>query len=200
VIVEAPLILLVALHALFWTVMSIARLRAWRASGSPPIRHADPAERSAPASRTLVVVHGVGLTLLYPGLALALRPGAPAWPLSGAREAIGAAAIVGGAWVAGHAMATLRSWRLRAALAPDHQLTTDGVFAWVRHPIYAALDLLALGTLLWAPHLVTAAAAALVVLGGDLRARAEERLLVAAYGDRYRAYAARTRRILPGLY
>jgi protein-S-isoprenylcysteine O-methyltransferase Ste14 len=40
----------------------------------------------------------------------------------------------------------------------------------------------------------------LMVIGGDLRARSEEKLLEQAFGDRYRAYRARTRRFVPGVY
>jgi protein-S-isoprenylcysteine O-methyltransferase Ste14 len=42
--------------------------------------------------------------------------------------------------------------------------------------------------------------AGLVVLGGDLRARAEERVLLAAFGERYCDYIKRTSRLIPGLY
>jgi protein-S-isoprenylcysteine O-methyltransferase Ste14 len=39
-----------------------------------------------------------------------------------------------------------------------------------------------------------------VFLSGDLRARAEEKVLLAAFGDRYREYAARVKRFVPGVY
>jgi protein-S-isoprenylcysteine O-methyltransferase Ste14 len=195
-----PACLLLALNVGFWGTLSVARLRAWTASGRPPMHRDDTVDRTARGSRALVALHAVGFLVLYASVGDTFMRGATTGPLAAVREAAGTAAIVAGAVIAARAMTVLRSWRLRAALATDHQLTTDGIFAWVRHPIYAALDLYAVGTVLWAPHLATLAGAILVALGGDLRARAEERLLIAAYGDTYRTYAARTKRILPGVY
>jgi protein-S-isoprenylcysteine O-methyltransferase Ste14 len=205
---HAPALALLALHGLFWTGMSIARLHAWRrrAGTRSAAMPAAPAEaRVARGSRLLVVLHGLGFAVLYAALGRALPhlsaalDGDVAAPFD-VRPVAGGAAIVLGGVVAVRAMAVLRSWRLRAALRVDHELTTEGVFAWVRHPIYLALDLLAIGSAIWCPTAGTAIGAALVVLGGDLRARAEEALLVATYGDVYRAYAARTARLVPGLY
>jgi protein-S-isoprenylcysteine O-methyltransferase Ste14 len=39
-----------------------------------------------------------------------------------------------------------------------------------------------------------------VALGGDLRARAEETVLLAVFGDRYREYQRRVKRFIPGVY
>jgi protein-S-isoprenylcysteine O-methyltransferase Ste14 len=87
-----------------------------------------------------------------------------------------------------------------AEVSGGHELTTTGPFAYVRHPLYAALDLLALGTALWVPHPTVIAGALLAAFVGDRRARTEERLLLAVYGDAYARYAARVRRLVPGLY
>jgi protein-S-isoprenylcysteine O-methyltransferase Ste14 len=42
--------------------------------------------------------------------------------------------------------------------------------------------------------------AVLIALSGDLRGRAEERLLAEVFGDEYRDYCRRTARAIPGLY
>jgi protein-S-isoprenylcysteine O-methyltransferase Ste14 len=39
-----------------------------------------------------------------------------------------------------------------------------------------------------------------MVLGSDLRGRAEEKLLARAFGDSYSSYRARTRRFVPNIY
>lgn len=63
-----------------------------------------------------------------------------------------------------------------------------------------ALNLLAIGTAVWSPTPILLVAAALMMIGSDVRGRAEERLLVSAFGDAYRVYAKRTARFFPGLY
>jgi protein-S-isoprenylcysteine O-methyltransferase Ste14 len=97
-------------------------------------------------------------------------------------------------------MRVFRSWRFQARIDATHRLSTDGPFAFVRHPIYAALDLLALGSLLWIPTPWTAAGLLLMMVMGDVRARGEEKVLLAAFGEDYRRYSARVRRFVPGIY
>ena len=82
----------------------------------------------------------------------------------------------------------------------EHRVIDTGPFALVRHPIYLGLDLLALGTAIWTPTVIVWVATALVLVGSDFRARAEEKLLLAAFGDTYRDYTRRTRRFVPGVY
>ena len=85
-------------------------------------------------------------------------------------------------------------------LDADHRLTTAGPFRIVRNPIYAGVDLLALGTAIWISTWMGWLGVALMIVGGDLRARAEEPLLEVAFGDEYRDYRRRTSRLIPGLY
>ena len=118
----------------------------------------------------------------------------PPMPIAGAALILAGAALV--AWT----MRVFRSWRFQARIDAGHRLSTDGPFAWVRHPIYAALDLLALGTLLWLPTPWTATGLLLMAVMGDVRARGEEKVLQAAFGDAYRRYRARVRRFVPGIY
>lgn len=81
----------------------------------------------------------------------------------------------------------------------DAVLIQEGVYRRLRHPIYAGLILAALG---WG--LLTASALAIglslvLALLLDLKARREEVWLRERYPG-YSAYAARTRRFVPGLY
>ena len=64
----------------------------------------------------------------------------------------------------------------------------------------ALLNLLALGSAIWVPTPILWIAFLLMVIGSDLRARAEERILEDAFGDSYREYCKRTRRFVPGVY
>ena len=78
-------------------------------------------------------------------------------------------------------------------------LIQDGVYRRLRHPIYAAVILLALGwSLLMASLVALALAVALAVLL-DLKARREEVWLRQRYPG-YAAYAANTKRFVPGIY
>ena len=63
-----------------------------------------------------------------------------------------------------------------------------------------ALNLLALGIALWMPTPTVLVVTVLMTIGGDIRARAEETILLGAFGDACRAYSARTSRFFPCVY
>jgi protein-S-isoprenylcysteine O-methyltransferase Ste14 len=78
-------------------------------------------------------------------------------------------------------------------------LIQDGVYRQLRHPIYAALILIAIGwSLLMASFLALGLALALALLL-DLKARREEVWLRDRYPG-YSEYATHTKRFVPGLY
>jgi protein-S-isoprenylcysteine O-methyltransferase Ste14 len=85
------------------------------------------------------------------------------------------------------------AWSGRLALAPDHRLVTEGIYAVTRHPMYGSALLWPLGALLVAPVPLLVPLAALAV-GVVIRVRREEHMLEERFGDDWRAYAARTRR------
>jgi protein-S-isoprenylcysteine O-methyltransferase Ste14 len=105
-----------------------------------------------------------------------------------------------GAVLGASTLVHFRSWRFRATLDRGHQLATGGPFTILRHPIYMALNLLALGSAIWVPTPTLWIAFLLMAVGSDLRGRAEERILQEAFGDSYRDYCRRTKRFVPGLY
>jgi protein-S-isoprenylcysteine O-methyltransferase Ste14 len=145
------------------------------------------------------VLHSIAFGVMYAGVGSAAIPGRVAAWFPGQRV-VGTLIIAAGSALMCWSLVHFRSWRFRAALDQGHELATGGPFAIVRHPIYAGLNLLALGTAVWMPNLLTWLGFGLMVLGSDLRGRAEEALLRQAFGRRYAAYCARTRRLLPGIY
>lgn len=156
-------------------------------------------ETIAPHSRALLILHSVGFGAMYFGIGQGVFGNrVPAW-FSGQRI-VGSVVMMIGAAMMSWALIWFRSWRFRAKLDAGHQLATGGPFRWVRHPIYLGLDLLALGTAIWIPSPACWVGLVLMVLGSDLRGRAEERLLTDAFGSAYSTYAARTARFLPGIY
>ncbi len=113
---------------------------------------------------------------------------------------LGALTIVAGTALLAWSLSALRSWRFLPEITLDHELCTTGPYALVRHPNYLALDLLGLGSATWLPTMPMLIAAVLLVVGGDWRARVEEKALIGAFGDRYRDYMRRVRRSIPGIY
>ncbi|MCM8730347.1 methyltransferase family protein [Hephaestia sp. GCM10023244] len=94
-----------------------------------------------------------------------------------------------------------RNWSIVARTREDHQLVTSGPFAYVRHPIYAALALMllafAIGLARWPALLV---ALPLYALATGQRVVIEERLLRTMFGAGYDTYAGRVKRFVPGLF
>lgn len=81
----------------------------------------------------------------------------------------------------------------------DARLETRGIYAYLRHPIYAGLIIAALGwSLLWVSRAGLWHALALAIFF-DLKADREERWLRERFSD-YAAYAKRVRRFVPGIY
>lgn len=188
-----------AVHAAFWASFAITQrfVGAGHAVTVPAPATAAPA--TAPYSRLVLALHFVAFAVLYMGIGGAVfADRVPHW-FPGQRIA-GTLVIAAGAWLMCWSLVYFRSWRFRAELDAGHELATGGPYGIVRHPIYTALNLFALGTAVWIPNVLVWASVVLMVIGGDLRGRAEERLLTHAFGDTYRAYCARTRRFLPGVY
>jgi protein-S-isoprenylcysteine O-methyltransferase Ste14 len=217
-----PAVGLYLFHALFYAVF-IPRLlfrRRFGGGAAPPAgqpgaswQRGEAAGRPAVATaagtsrlrRRTLVLHALAMGALYYGLAAALlHPRAAAAldgrPLILALRLAGGLTMLGAAALAAWTLAVFRSWRLLARIDPGHELCTAGPFRVVRHPIYLAMDLLALGSWLWAPTAAVALGAVLVAVTGDLRARVEERLLVEVFGDEYERFRGNTCRFIPWLY
>ncbi len=79
------------------------------------------------------------------------------------------------------------------------ELVQHGVFAVVRNPIYTGIVAMLSGFALIAPCPWTAVLAPAAAIAVARQARLEERHLLAMHGDRYRAYASRVGRFLPGI-
>jgi protein-S-isoprenylcysteine O-methyltransferase Ste14 len=108
--------------------------------------------------------------------------------------AIGGALRLWPVFVLGHRFSGL------VAIQPGHTLVTTGIYRVIRHPSYLGLLLTALG---WALAFRSVAGLLLwALLFPPLlaRIRSEERLLDSHFGEEYRAYTRRTRRLVPGIY
>ena len=94
-----------------------------------------------------------------------------------------------------------RSWSVTLELRDKHALITHGVYRYVRHPMYSAFWMWAMAQALLLPNWIAGLSG--IVGFGTLyfcRVGNEERMMQAAFGAQYDDYAARTKRIVPGIY
>ena len=81
-----------------------------------------------------------------------------------------------------------------------HKIIDTGPYAFVRHPIYCELIIALLATAVAEAKVVALLGSALVILGVWLKARTEERFLLAELGpDIYGAYCRRVPMLIPFL-
>jgi protein-S-isoprenylcysteine O-methyltransferase Ste14 len=78
----------------------------------------------------------------------------------------------------------------------DGELRSDGLYRYVRHPIYSGAMAFAIGSAIPSGSVAVAAAAVALVVWLAIKARWEERRLSARYPG-YSAYADRTPRFIP---
>lgn len=86
------------------------------------------------------------------------------------------------------------------AIQPGHQLVTNGIYSVVRNPSYLGLVVNAVG---WALAFRSGVGVLLALANLPplvARMHSEERLLESEFGAQYRNYAARTKRLIPGIY
>jgi protein-S-isoprenylcysteine O-methyltransferase Ste14 len=86
------------------------------------------------------------------------------------------------------------------AIQPGHTLVTSGVYGLIRNPSYLGLIINSLGWGLAFRSGVGVLLTALIMAPLLARIRAEERLLCSQFGAEYRAYCARTSRLIPWIY
>ena len=94
-----------------------------------------------------------------------------------------------------------RLWSITLEIRDGHRLVTHGIYEKLRHPMYSSFWLWAISQALLLPNWI-AGSAGLVGFGILFFARVghEERMMLETFGDEYRAYMARTRRLIPGIY
>ena len=86
------------------------------------------------------------------------------------------------------------------AIQPDHQLKTDGLYRYVRHPSYAGLIASMIGLVLIFRSAIGLIFVILLFLFLVSRMNDEERFLEAHFGEEYRDYRLKTRRLVPLIY
>jgi protein-S-isoprenylcysteine O-methyltransferase Ste14 len=118
----------------------------------------------------------------------------PSWRLAPATLLLASASAL--SWSGVKALGS--QWRLDAGLNPDHQLIRFGPYSIVRHPIYASMLCLLLGTgLILAPWYLFAPAVVLFLVGTEIRVRIEDRLLESKFGEEFLTYQGQVPAYIP---
>jgi len=124
------------------------------------------------------------------------------YPLHPVPFAAGLLCLVVGLWLFRKSHADLgTNWSITLELRENHKLITSGVYRLVRHPMYMALGLYSIGQALALPNWV--AGPSYLASFGVLfvfRLRHEERMMRDQFGKEYDDYAARTKRLIPGVW
>jgi protein-S-isoprenylcysteine O-methyltransferase Ste14 len=108
-----------------------------------------------------------------------------------------------GAGIAGTFLAQMEmgaSWRIGVNQSERTELVTGGVFSLCRNPIYTFMIVAWIGFALLVPTWLSAASVPAVIVAFEVQVRlVEEPYLLRTHGERYRAWAARVGRFVPGI-
>ncbi len=152
--------------------------------------------------RVLLAVATLGLVVV-PVLWLATGwPHALNYDLSYAAVIVGAVLYLASLWLFRRSHKDLgRQWSASLEIRESHQIVRGGVYRRIRHPMYASFWLWALAQALLLPNAMAALSGLLAIaILFFTRIDFEERMLLEAFGDDYRAYMRETKRIIPGIY
>jgi len=114
---------------------------------------------------------------------------------------LGAATFIVALWLLWRAHADLGlNWSPTLQITQEHQLVTQGVYHYIRHPIYAAIWLWGIAQVLLLQNWI-AGPATLLFYGIVYfrRVPREEQMMLDHFGDEYRAYMQQTGRVIPRL-
>lgn len=115
---------------------------------------------------------------------------------------VGTLVFLAAIWIIHRAHRDLgRSFSTTLEIRPRHELVTNGIYRHVRHPIYLAFSLWAVAQAILLPNWAVGLCGPVVLaILFSIRIPREERMMVATFGDSYRAYMSKTARFVPGVY
>ena len=158
--------------------------------------------RSSRLDRSLVALVVVG-QLFIPALYV-LSPWLNAFNYSAPEAFVPLGALVDlfGLWLFWRSHHDLgRNWSVTLEVRAAHQVVTRGVYASVRHPMYASFLLMAVAQVLLLPNWVAGwSAMAAVALLCIVRVPREESMMCEFFGEEYRQYMRGTGSVVPRLF
>lgn len=91
-----------------------------------------------------------------------------------------------------------KNWSVTLEIRDKHELVTEGLYRYVRHPMYSSFWLWAIAQALLLPNFVAGLAGLIgVAILYFHRVGKEEAMMRRTFGSAYEAYAARTGRVFP---
>jgi protein-S-isoprenylcysteine O-methyltransferase Ste14 len=111
------------------------------------------------------------------------------------------ALLAGSLWIMKAAADALgKQWSIKARLIEGHALITEGPYRIARHPIYTGMFGLLLATgLVMTYWFILPVAIIFHLIGANMRARSEEKLLRDEFGEVYENYARKAPALIPQL-
>ena len=192
----------VTIAKIIWLACGLAwfflRFQPRRHARKTPVRYSG----RGPREFALLTASLTGLGIVPFVYVVAHFPRFADYPLIPALSYLGIAVELTSLWLFYRSHSDLgHNWSVSLDLRERHTLVTTGVYALVRHPMYAGFWLMALGQALLLPSYV-AGPAGLIGFGVLFfgRVTREEAMMIGAFGDEYRAYMRRTARVVPWLY
>lgn len=154
-------------------------------------------------------VEWLGGVLFAAGIALSLAAAVgeaagwvpPLWEPGSAGVALGAIITLAGIAATYLAQVSMGdAWRIGVREDERTQLVAEGAFAVVRNPIFSCMLVTAAGLVVLMPNWLSVASFAALLVAVELQVRfVEEPYLLRTHGQRYRDYASRVGRFVPGL-
>ena len=93
-----------------------------------------------------------------------------------------------------------RNWSGYVTYKEGQTLVTTGPYRYVRHPIYTSMILMFIGTILYYGSLIISVIFVILAINFILRTRKEEEIMIKLFGERYKEYMKRTKRLIPLIY
>jgi protein-S-isoprenylcysteine O-methyltransferase Ste14 len=139
--------------------------------------------------------------LLFSQPRLALSLGQHIWVPNEGTYGLGTALLVAGLLFSVWARRTLgRNWSGTVTVKEDHELIQTGPYRWVRHPIYTGILVALTGSAIAFDRWTGFVSVAIMFLSFWIKLLREEAWMRETFGEKYTAYCAKTKRLVPLLF
>ena len=155
-------------------------------------------DRKSPGDVVLLTLDGIGMTIpiiyVFSTWLDFADYNAPDWV-----GWIGAGLFAFAIWILYRSHADLgKNWTPVLAIQKEHSLVTNGIYKYIRHPMYASHLLWAVAQILILHNLIAGFSFIVVMVPHYLfRVGTEEKMMIDQFGSAYEVYMKKTGRVLP---